>query len=69
MNLRLQLLIDYYIGGFLHFLLKPLVILAGKILRREHDLRKCRSVTVIKMLAAEAWQLRTLRFLPSNGRP
>jgi ADP-heptose:LPS heptosyltransferase len=50
MNLRLQLLIDYYIGGFLHFLLKPLVILAGKILRREHDLRKCRSVTVIKML-------------------
>jgi ADP-heptose:LPS heptosyltransferase len=50
MNLRLLLIIDYYIGSFLHILLKPFVILLGKILRREHDLKKCRTVTVIKML-------------------
>jgi ADP-heptose:LPS heptosyltransferase len=50
MNLRLQLILDYYVGGFLHFLLKPFVILAGKILRRKHDLTQCRTVTVIKML-------------------
>jgi ADP-heptose:LPS heptosyltransferase len=50
MNLRLQLIIDYYIGGFLHCVLKPFVVLAGKMLRRDHDLKQCKSVTVIKML-------------------
>lgn len=50
MKLRQQLIVDYYAGTLLHVLLKPFVILAGKIMRRDHDLANCRSVTVIKML-------------------
>jgi len=50
MNLRLQLMIDYYAGGMLHVLLKPLVLLMGKLLRRNHDLKRCSTVTIVKML-------------------
>ena len=50
MQLRQKLVLDYYLGTLLHVLLKPLVVLLGKVLRRDHDLSKCSSVTVIKML-------------------
>ena len=50
MQLRQKLVLDYYLGTLLHVLLKPLVVLLGKVLRRDHDLSKCTSVTVIKML-------------------
>lgn len=50
MNLRLSLLVDFYVGGALHILLKPFTVLLGKILRRNHDLSVCSSVTFIKML-------------------
>jgi ADP-heptose:LPS heptosyltransferase len=50
MKLRQQLTIDFYVGTLLHVVLKPFVILAGRLLRRNHDLRECRSVTIIKML-------------------
>jgi ADP-heptose:LPS heptosyltransferase len=50
MRLSHKLFIDYYVGSFLHAVLKPPTILAGKILRRNHDLKGCRSITIIKML-------------------
>jgi ADP-heptose:LPS heptosyltransferase len=50
MNLRLKLCVDYYFGGFLHVILKPPTVLLGKLLRRNHDLTRCSSVTLIKML-------------------
>lgn len=50
MKLRRQLIIDFYLGTLLHVVLKPFVILAGRLMRRDHDLMKCRSITVIKML-------------------
>jgi ADP-heptose:LPS heptosyltransferase len=50
MKLETKLLIDYYAGGMLHALLKPLVWLAGKIMRRDHDLGKAREITVLKLL-------------------
>lgn len=50
MRLRLQLKIDYYVGTLLHVVLKPFVIVAGKVLHRQHDLAKCADIVVIKML-------------------
>lgn len=50
MQLRHKLVLDYYLGTLLHVILKPLVLLLGRILGRDHDLKKCTSVTVIKML-------------------
>ncbi|MEO8593009.1 MAG: glycosyltransferase family 9 protein [Candidatus Solibacter sp.] len=50
MNIRAKLLTDYYIGGTLQAVLKPVTVLLGKILRRNHDLSLCSSVTFIKML-------------------
>lgn len=50
MNLRLKLLADYYLGGTAHVLLKPFVMLLGRILRRDHSLEKIDELIVIKML-------------------
>jgi ADP-heptose:LPS heptosyltransferase len=50
MNLRRRLILDYYVGGLLHFLLKGPTILLGKILHRNHDLSHCSDVTIMKML-------------------
>lgn len=50
MKLRHQLIIDFYLGTVLHAVLKPFVILAGRLMHRDHDLSRCRSVTIIKML-------------------
>lgn len=50
MNLRLRLILDYYVGGLLHVLLKGPTILLGKFLHRNHDLSQCSDVTIMKML-------------------
>jgi len=50
MKLKTRLLIDYYVGGTAHAILKPLVILLGRVLRRNHDLSKCQDVTIVKLL-------------------
>ena len=50
MTLRHKLAIDYYLGTFLHLLLKPPTVVLGMLLRRNHDLSDCSSVTIIKLL-------------------
>jgi ADP-heptose:LPS heptosyltransferase len=50
MNLHLKLLVDYYVGGAIHAILKPFVILLGKILKRNHSLEGVREVAIIKLL-------------------
>jgi ADP-heptose:LPS heptosyltransferase len=50
MKLRLRLILDYYVGGLFHVLLKGPTILLGKILHRDHDLSQCSDVTIMKML-------------------
>jgi len=52
MNLRVKLLADYYLGGVAHILLKPFVMLLGRILRRDHSLdpTRLKELTIIKML-------------------
>jgi ADP-heptose:LPS heptosyltransferase len=49
-NLRVKLLADYYVGGTLQAILKPCTILLGKVLRRDHDLAKCSSLTFLKLM-------------------
>lgn len=50
MNLQVKLLIDRYFGGFLHLVLRVPAILLGKLLRRDHDLLKCREIAILKLL-------------------
>jgi len=50
MRLHRKLWLDYYVGGFLHAVLKPCVVVLGKILRRNHDLKSCSSVTLLKLM-------------------
>jgi ADP-heptose:LPS heptosyltransferase len=50
MQLRHKLAVDYYGGSFLHFLLKPFVVALGMLLRRDHSLNKCSTVTILKMM-------------------
>ncbi|MGB9458228.1 MAG: glycosyltransferase family 9 protein [Bryobacteraceae bacterium] len=50
MNLRAKLFLDYYFGGFLHAVLRVPTILLGKLLRRNHDLSKCREIAILKLL-------------------
>lgn len=50
MNLRSKLFLDYYFGGLLHAILGIPAILLGKLLRRDHDLSKCRKIAVVKLL-------------------
>ncbi len=42
--------VDYYLGNFLIVILKPLVILLGFLLRRDHMLELGKEITIIKML-------------------
>jgi len=49
-NLRSKLFVDYYFGGFLHAVLRVPTILLGKLLRRDHDLSKCREIAILKLL-------------------
>ena len=49
-NLNIRLLVDYYVGSVLHAALKPFVMLLGVLLRRNHQLEKCKEVTYMKLL-------------------
>jgi ADP-heptose:LPS heptosyltransferase len=42
--------LDYYVGSSILVLLKPIVILLGNILRRDHDLKINKNVTFVKLL-------------------
>ena len=50
MNLRIRLLLDFYVGGLLHAILKIPTILLGKLIKRNHDLTQCREIAVMKLL-------------------
>jgi ADP-heptose:LPS heptosyltransferase len=50
MTLKTRLLIDYYVGGAAHLLIKPVVILFGALLRRDHRLESVREIVVLKLL-------------------
>ena len=50
MKLQTKKLIDCYLGGFLMFVMKPIVILLGFILRRDHALQVQGDICFIKML-------------------
>jgi ADP-heptose:LPS heptosyltransferase len=50
MNLQAKLLLDRYVGGFLHMVLRMPAILLGKVLRRDHNLANCREIAILKML-------------------
>jgi ADP-heptose:LPS heptosyltransferase len=50
MNLRVKKRLDYYVGGALIALSKPLVMLAGRILQRDHDPRPRGEILVLKLL-------------------
>lgn len=50
MNLTIKKVLDFYLGGFFILVLRPVTILLGKILRRNHDPIPRGDITVIKML-------------------
>lgn len=50
MNLRRKQRIDWVLGGVLIVLLRPAVLLLGRLLRRDHSLRVGRRVAVFKLL-------------------
>lgn len=50
MNLYFKKILDFYIGGFLILVLRPITIVIGKFLRRNHDPLPNGDITVIKML-------------------
>jgi ADP-heptose:LPS heptosyltransferase len=50
MNLTIKKIIDFYLGGFFILILRPVTILVGKLLRRNHDPIPQGDITVIKML-------------------
>ncbi len=50
MNLRHMLVIDYYIGGLLHVLLKLPTMLLGRLLRRDHRIGPDDEVVILKLL-------------------
>ena len=49
-SLTRKLLLDYYLGGTLQAALKPLVVLLGRLLHRNHRLEDCREITFLKLL-------------------
>ncbi len=69
MTLRRKLALDYYLGSLLHVLLKPPTLLLGLLLRRNHDLAKCSSVTFIKMLGGGSLVIAYPSFLALRNCP
>jgi len=73
MNLRSRLFLDYYFGGFLHAVLRLPTMFLGKLLRRDHDLSKCREIAILKLLGGGSLviaypALLALRRLPGLAR-
>ncbi|HDH06402.1 MAG TPA: lipopolysaccharide heptosyltransferase family protein [Nitrospirae bacterium] len=50
MEIKTIRIIDYYLGNLLIAILKPVVILLGILLRRDHGLELKKDITIIKML-------------------
>lgn len=50
MNTRLKSYADYYVGGAIHVVLKPVVILLQQLMKRNHSLKNIKEITVLKML-------------------
>ena len=69
MNIRAKLLTDYYIGGTLQAILKPITVLLGKILRRNHDLALCKSATIIKMMGGGSLVIAYPALLATRNSP
>ena len=69
MNIRAKLLTDYYIGGALQALLKPVTFLLGKILHRDHDLARCSSLTFIKMMGGGSLVIAYPALLAAKNSP
>jgi ADP-heptose:LPS heptosyltransferase len=69
MQLRTKLIADYYIGGLLHVVLKPAAILLGKVMRREHSLQPCGTLTVVKMLGGGSLAIAYPSFLALKRMP
>jgi ADP-heptose:LPS heptosyltransferase len=68
-NIHAKLLADYYIGGTLQALLKPPTVLLGKILRRDHDLSRCSSLTFIKMMGGGSLVIAYPALLAAKNSP
>jgi ADP-heptose:LPS heptosyltransferase len=68
-NLRAKLLMDYYVGGALHALLKPATVLLGKVLKRDHNLALCSSVTFIKMVGGGSLVIAYPALLATKNSP
>jgi ADP-heptose:LPS heptosyltransferase len=68
-NLRVKLLADYYVGGTLHAILKPATVLLGKIMRRDHNLARCSSLTFIKMLGGGSLVIAYPALLATRNSP
>lgn len=49
MKLKIVKIIDYYLGNFLIAILKPIVVLFGFLLRRDHSLELNNNLTIIKL--------------------
>jgi ADP-heptose:LPS heptosyltransferase len=50
MKLTFKKILDFYLGGILILILRPVTIILGKILRRNHDPKPRGDITIIKML-------------------
>jgi hypothetical protein len=68
-NLRVKLLADYYIGGTLQAILKPATVLLGKIVRRDHNLTRCSSLTFIKMMGGGSLVIAYPALLATKNSP
>ena len=68
-NLRVKLLADYYVGGTLQAILKPATVLLGKVLRRDHDLARCSSLTFIKMMGGGSLVIAYPALLATKNSP
>jgi hypothetical protein len=50
MTLRRKQILDFYAGGLLILVLRPIVALLGRLLRRDHELRVKGEICVQKLL-------------------
>ena len=69
MTLRARLAIDYYAGGTAHVLLKPIVMLMGILLRRNHTLRPDGDVAIVKLLGGGSLVIAYPALLALKRRP
>ena len=69
MTLRSRLAIDYYVGGVAHVLLKPVVMLLGIVLRRNHTISPHGDVVILKLLGGGSLVIAYPALLAIKRRP